>query len=156
MQVAPLLRKLPERFGGKQMYQHILVAADGSENSVRAAREAAKIAKLCQARITIVYVADLEKARQEMLHSASSESLYLERRTKIAPVEAVFEKLNLRYTVEILRGIPGPEIVNYTNSNEIDLLVIGSRGLNGLQEMVLGSVSHKVMKRVNCPALIVK
>ncbi|EGR8654283.1 universal stress protein, partial [Listeria monocytogenes] len=33
---------------------------------------------------------------------------------------------------------------------------IGSRGLNSLQEMVLGSVSHKVMKRVNCPALIVK
>lgn len=138
------------------MYEHILVAADGSDNAMRAAHEAAKIAKLSGARITIVYVADFEKARQEMLHSASADSLYLERRTKIAPVEAIFEKHHIRYSVEILRGSAGPEIVKYTNSNDVDLVVIGSRGLNGLQEMILGSVSHKVMKRVNCPALIVK
>lgn len=139
-----------------RMYEHILVAADGSDNAVRAAQEAAKIAKLAGSRVTIVYVADFEKARTEMLHSASADSLYLERRTKIAPVEAIFDKYHIHYSVEILRGVAGPEIVKYTNSNEVDLVVIGSRGLNSLQEMVLGSVSHKVMKRVNCPALIVK
>jgi nucleotide-binding universal stress UspA family protein len=37
-----------------------------------------------------------------------------------------------------------------------DLMIIGSRGLNSLQEMVLGSVSYKVIKRVQCPVLIVK
>ena len=37
-----------------------------------------------------------------------------------------------------------------------DLVIIGSRGLNSLQEMVLGSVSHKVVKRVKCPVHIVK
>lgn len=56
----------------------------------------------------------------------------------------------------ILHGTPGPEIIKYANEQQVDLVVIGSRGLNSLQEMVLGSVSHKVMKRVNCPALIVK
>lgn len=40
--------------------------------------------------------------------------------------------------------------------NKVDIVVIGSRGLNTLQEMVLGSVSHKVMKRVHRPAMIVK
>lgn len=138
------------------MYQHILVAADGSSNAVRAAQEAAKIAKLAGARVTIVYVADFDKARQDVLHSTSADSLYLERRTKIAPVEVIFEKQGIPYKVEILRGSAGPEIIHYTNANAIDLVVIGSRGLNGLQEMVLGSVSHKVMKRVHCPALIVK
>lgn len=139
------------------MYKHILVAADGSENAVRAAQEAAKIARLCTAvRVSIVYVADFEKARQEVLHATSQESLYLERRTKIAPVEAVFEQSSIAYTVELLRGTPGLEIVKFANTNDVDLVVIGSRGLNSLQEMVLGSVSHKVMKRVNCPALIVK
>jgi nucleotide-binding universal stress UspA family protein len=56
----------------------------------------------------------------------------------------------------VLCGEPGPEIVKYANEQKVDIVVIGSRGLNALQEMVLGSVSHKVMKRVNCPALIVK
>ena len=46
--------------------------------------------------------------------------------------------------------------MKFANENNVDLLVIGSRGLNSLQEMVLGSVSHKVIKRVNCPALVVK
>lgn len=35
-------------------------------------------------------------------------------------------------------------------------VLVGSRGLNSVQEMVLGSVSHKIAKRVQCPVLIVK
>ena len=56
----------------------------------------------------------------------------------------------------ILRGEPGPTIVDYANTKQVDLTIIGSRGLNGLQEMVLGSVSHKIAKRVKSPVLIVK
>lgn len=63
---------------------------------------------------------------------------------------------NIEYKLEILHGYPGPTIIEYANKEKVDMVVIGSRGLNSLQEMVLGSVSHKVMKRVNCPALIVK
>lgn len=38
---------------------------------------------------------------------------------------------------------PGPAIVEYVNKNGFDLVVIGSRGLNALQEFVLGIVSHR-------------
>lgn len=137
------------------MYNHILLAADGSENAVRAAKEAVKIADATSL-IEVVTVADFEKATTEMLHAKSIESLELERRRKIAGVEHVLKDANARYIVTILKGTPGPEIVRYANAKNVDLVVIGSRGLNSLQEMVLGSVSHKVMKRVNCPALIVK
>jgi nucleotide-binding universal stress UspA family protein len=58
--------------------------------------------------------------------------------------------------ITMLKGNPSQEIIKYVNSEEIDQLVIGSRGLNTFQEMVLGSVSHKVMKHVNCPITIVK
>ena len=138
------------------MYQHIVVAADGSDNAFRAAVEAAKIAKLCNGRITIIYVADFEKSKTDVLHATSVESLYMERRKKLSNIENLLGEQEIPYEVEILRGLAGPEIINYTNNNAVDLVVIGSRGLNSLQEMVLGSVSHKVMKRVNCPALIVK
>ena len=63
---------------------------------------------------------------------------------------------HLSYKLKLLHGDPGPAIVDYANKENFDLVVIGSRGLNSLQEMVLGSVSHKVVKRVNCPVLIVK
>ena len=137
------------------MYNHILLAVDGSENSVRAAKEAVKIASETSL-IEMVYVADFEKAKTEVLHAASSESLLLERKRKVAPVEEVLREARKNYKLTILHGTPGPEIVKYANEKQVDLVIIGSRGLNTLQEMVLGSVSHKVMKRVHCPALIVK
>jgi nucleotide-binding universal stress UspA family protein len=139
------------------MYKHILLAADGSENAVRAAKEAIKIASLSkETTVEIVYVADFEKAKTEILHASSAEALLIERRKKIKNVEQVLLEANVNYKVAILHGVPGPEIIKYANEKGVDLVVIGSRGLNGLQEMVIGSVSHKVMKRVNCPALIVK
>ncbi|RCK13159.1 universal stress protein [Bacillus licheniformis] len=54
------------------------------------------------------------------------------------------------------RIVSSPAIVSYANHHDVDIVIIGSRGLNTLQEMVLGSVSHKVAKRVKCPVLIVK
>lgn len=137
------------------MYQHILLAVDGSDNAVRAAKEAVKIASN-DSLIEMVYVADFDKAKTEMLHAGSSESLMLERKRKVAPVEEILRAAGKQFKLTILHGTPGLEIVKYANENKVDIVVIGSRGLNGLQEMVLGSVSHKVMKRVQCPALIVK
>lgn len=139
------------------MYNHILLAADGSENAVRAAKEAIKLSKVSpNSTIDIVYVASFDKVRTEVLHASSSEGLMLERRRKIANIEQLLQTENVNYVVTILKGDPGPEIVHYANERKVDIVVLGSRGLNTLQEMVLGSVSHKVMKRVNCPALVVK
>lgn len=139
------------------MYQHILLAADGSENSIRAAKEAAKIAQLSTtSKITILFVIDFEKVKTDVLHASSTESLYMARRQKLAPIEQLFDKANVSFNIEMVHGTPAPEIIKFANTQAVDLVIIGSRGLNSLQEMVLGSVSHKVMKRVQCPAMIVK
>lgn len=139
------------------MYEKVLLAADGSKNSIRAAKEAIKIASLIQnCLIEVVYVADFAKAKSDILHSKGKEELDFSRRQKLLPLEEQLKSHNVTYEVKILHGEPGPAIVDYANKEKFDLVVIGSRGLNTLQEMVLGSVSHKVMKRVNCPALIVK
>lgn len=139
------------------MYQHILLAADGSENSLRAAKEVVKIAKgNVQSTVTIIFVIDMVKVKTEVLHASSNESLYMERRQKLAAIEQLLKEQQVSYKIEMVHGDPGPEIIKYANSEKVDLVIIGSRGLNSLQEMVLGSVSHKVMKRVQCPAMIVK
>lgn len=139
------------------MYQHILLAADGSQNSIRAAKEALKIARInAETLVTVIFIIDMEKAKTDVLHSSSIESLYMERRRKLVPIEELFNEHQVHYKVEIIHGSPGPEIIKFANTQNVDLVVIGSRGLNSLQEMVLGSVSHKVMKRVQCPAMLVK
>ena len=139
------------------MYKHILVAVDGSEHAMRATKEAIKLAHYCnETVIDLVYVADSHQTRLDVLHASSLDTVALERRQRIRPYEIALEEAGIQFKSTILKGQPGPTIVTYAHDHEVDLVVIGSRGLNKVQEMVLGSVSHKVMKRVNCPALIVK
>lgn len=139
------------------MYKKILLAADGSDHSIRATAEVIKIASLNEtSTVTVVLVADYSQAKSDVLHSGSSVELDMKRRRKLLPVEELLRAANINYRVQILHGVPGPSIVEFANKQNYELLVIGSRGLNSLQEMVLGSVSHKVVKRAECPVMIVK
>ncbi|WP_242282143.1 universal stress protein [Bacillus cereus group sp. BfR-BA-01346] len=139
------------------MYKKILLAVDGSEHSLRATQEAIKIASLANERtVEIVLVVDYAKAKNEVIHAQGKEELELFRRKRLLPIEEKLKANRISYEVKILHGEPGPTIVEHANKGHFELVVLGSRGLNALQEMVLGSVSHKVAKRVQCPVLIVK
>ncbi len=139
------------------MYNRILVAVDGSENSRRAAEHAAMLAALSpNTSVEILYVLDFERVRTDALHATSSDDLHIDRKKRLAPIEGAFEQRKINYQLVIKHGEPGPTIVSFANRGGFDLIVIGSRGLNSFQEMVLGSVSHKVAKRVTAPVLIVK
>jgi len=139
------------------MYKKVLLAVDGSEYSMRAAEEALKIASMAkECQVTIVLVAEFSKAKTEVIHAKGKDDLEISRRKKLLPITEKLEDKSIPHNVEVLRGEPGPTIVKYANAGNFDLVVIGSRGLNVLQEMVLGSVSHKVMKRADCPVMVVK
>ncbi|KZE39916.1 universal stress protein [Bhargavaea cecembensis] len=138
------------------MYKRILLAVDGSDHSLRAAEHAAAIAKAMDGAIEIAYVADYSKSKDSVLHAKGRSDLEMQRRQRLLPAEELLKKEDIPYEVNILHGDPGPAIVSHANAHSFDLVIIGSRGLNPLQEMVLGSVSHKVMKRSDCPVMIIK
>lgn len=58
--------------------------------------------------------------------------------------------------VNMIQGAPAEVILEYAKQNDIDLIVIGSRGLGGIREFVLGSVSHNVVQHAAIPVLVVK
>lgn len=139
------------------MFKKILLAADGSEYSLRAADKAIHLAKKeDDSIIHLVYVLDDRKSKTEVLHSWNIPDIGEHRKEAVKPVEEKLAASGARYEVEFLRGEPGPVIVDYANDHQFDVVVIGSRGLNALQEFLLGSVSHKVAKRAACSVLIVK
>ncbi|MBT2756890.1 universal stress protein [Mesobacillus foraminis] len=139
------------------MYKKILLATDGSEHSKRAAENAIKIAKCGQnSKMEIVYVIDHDKVKSDVLSNWNSPDFIDKRKDRIKDVEKMAQEAGISYEIKMLQGDPGPVIVDYVNKHRFEIAIIGSRGLNGLQEFVLGSVSHKVAKRANCPVLIVK
>lgn len=133
------------------------VAIDGSDNALRAAKYAISLAKcIPSATIDIIFVADYNKATNDRLQAQSPESVELNRKHKIDPVIQLAKEANIHTKTTILKGKPSEEIIRHVNEKAIDHLILGSRGLNTFQEMILGSVSHKVMKHVHCPVTIVK
>jgi nucleotide-binding universal stress UspA family protein len=139
------------------MFKRIMLAADGSEHSLRAADKAAMIASYDdESYVSVVYVVDSDESRHEILESWETSDISSKRRAKLQPIEDALRQAGARFGTILLEGKPGPTIVDYANKHGFDLVIIGSRGLNSLQEFVLGSVSHKVAKRVECPVLIVK
>jgi len=139
------------------MYSHIILAADGSEHSYRAAEHAAVLAGTSdQCMITILFIPGPDGSKGASLQRDRLTAVQRERKEKLKRHEALLNEKGILYSVLIREGDPGPAIIKYANSSQADLVVLGSRGLNNLQQFVLGSVSHKVMKRVNCPVMIIK
>ncbi|WP_100372171.1 universal stress protein [Bacillus sp. FJAT-45037] len=138
------------------MYKKILLAADGSDHSLRAAKQARALVDKNEGTVDIVYVVSGSSSKQDVLHNASKEAIEFKRKEKIQNVQSYFAEEGIRHESHILRGEAGPAIVEFANNGDYDCVVVGSRGLNNLQTMVLGSVSHKIAKRVEAPVLIVK
>lgn len=138
------------------MFKQILLAVDGSDNSIRSAQHAIALAEKFAGTIDVLYVVDSNKAKEDVLYATNKFEIELKRKEKLKPIRALLEKSELNFTTHVLHGEPGPEIVTFANEKGFDCIVIGSRGLNNLQSFLLGSVSHKVAKRAECPVLIVK
>jgi nucleotide-binding universal stress UspA family protein len=59
-------------------------------------------------------------------------------------------------TFTLRQGQPAVELLEYAGEHGCDLIVMGSRGLGGIREFVLGSVSHQVVQQSRIPVLIIK
>lgn len=138
------------------MFSKLLLATDGSEHSIRSAAYAVELAQQFNGSVDVVYVIDENKSKSDVLHHVDKFELKVERQEKIKPVLELLDKENIIYEVHYTHGEPAPSIIEFAQDNESDCVIVGSRGLNKVQTMILGSVSHKVAKHVKCPVLIIK
>lgn len=140
------------------MFKKILLAGDGSKHSLRACEKAAYIAgKTEGAFITLVHVVDDLPSRTDVMdEEMQPRDIPDHRKERVQSMVKYLEQEEIQFEVKHVFGEPGPTIVREANDHEADLVVLGSRGLNQFQQMVLGSVSHKVIKRANCPVMVVK
>ena len=150
------------------LIDRVLVPTDGSQPSLKAARYAAKLAKLAGARVKIVHVMQVAVpgAREPVeLDGLNSVTIQVddEERIKKRGMD-VMEKTRKCFADEgvpvetefFLSGNVAEVIVDTAGDEGFDLIVMGSRGLGGLQHLMLGSVAEAVCRRAPCPVLIVR
>lgn len=138
------------------MVKEILVPVDGSEGSDRAVAQAITMAEVCNAKLNFLYVANIN---QLAINACLSDAI-LEAVTKagnvildraMALVPSGIEKEAFSET-----GSPAVVILDFASSNDMDLIVMGSRGLGIVKGVLLGSVSQYIVEQAKCPVLVVK
>src|SRR5262245_39059797 len=66
------------------------------------------------------------------------------------------EEQRFRGTRGIMRGLTAPQIVAYADSQDIDLIVMGTHGRRGVAHLLLGSVAEHVVRTATCPVMTVR
>nr|WP_280953686.1 universal stress protein [Symbiobacterium terraclitae] len=142
-----------------------MLATDGSDNSLHAARMAGELgAALKDVQVIVLYVAHVPRAYyavDEFGNKVTPEVPMdvMIRRTGEPILRKTISALGLpeeQVVTEVQVGEPAEEIVDYARLEQVDLIVMGSRGLSPIKELLVGSVSDKVLHTAPCPVLIVR
>jgi len=140
----------------------ILVAVDGSKNSLRAVKYAAKLAHLLRTasnKITLISVHDdtgLRHARAFVGKAEVADYLRELSEKELKPARKLLKDDGISYDMEIRTGHVAQEIVDCANTGGFDMIVLGSKGRGALADLLLGSVAQRVHANTKQPVVIVK
>lgn len=139
------------------MFERILLAVDGSEHALRAAKVAADLARCMKAelRIVVVYAPIPPYLGEPNLQRAINSRLDEAHTILQKAVETVGD-IPVEIHTELLEGDAAEAIIEVAKTRNSDLIVMGSRGLGRLAGLLLGSASQKVVSHAPCPVLIVR
>ena len=140
-----------------------MIAIDGSEHSIKAAEYALNIAKNYGATlhaVTVTYIPEsyhvkqedvLERPRQisETMDDAKRWFESFNENAKESNVQLRTELINSHRPVDYV-------LLEYAEKENIDLIVVGTRGRSGFKKLLLGSIASGVVTYAHCPVLVVK
>ena len=137
------------------MFQHVLVALDESAYSRMALPTAIEVAKKFGASLFVLHVAEHDRGHAAVFSTESpavatklvTDALKTAREAGIAAKGEVFD---------VAAGHVAKAIIETGTANEIDLIVMGSRGLSDVQGLLLGSVTHKVIQLAHVAVLVAR
>jgi nucleotide-binding universal stress UspA family protein len=149
----------------------ILVAIDKSGYKEKAVAYAITLAKALGADVTALHVIDKSSlgiagdllgyyrgGKKESYEDAYENVLKEQAEKLLGEAELVGKKEGLKIDKEVLmhsRSVP-EEIIDYAKKKNMDLIVVGTKGMTGVAKFLLGSVASKVIAHAQCPVLAVR
>ena len=140
------------------MFEKILLAVDGSEHSLRSAKEAGDLARAMKSEILRIVVAfdGIPPYLGEPNLQQAIDARMKEANAILQKAQDAVGKIPGEIHTELIEGPAAEAIINVAKTRGSTVIVIGSRGLSTIAELVLGSTSHKVVSHASCPVLIVR
>ena len=135
----------------------ILAAVDGSDYSMGAAAYAVEMAGVMNSAIILIHCHKsfpvvlgepyFQKAINKIMKNANE---------LLEPYREIMNAAGVDYTEKVLEGPAAKAICHTAEVEGVDLIIMGSRGRNDLEGLLLGSCTHRVLKTAPCPVLVVR
>lgn len=138
----------------------ILVATDGSKNSLRAVRHLVKLAPEFKdpLKVTLVSVHDdvaLRHAERFVGRAAVNDYLRDLSEKDLAEARRALDKAQIHHDMVIRTGHVASEIVAVGAAGKFDLIVLGAKGRSAIKDLLVGSVAKRVMELSKIPLLLI-
>lgn len=150
-------------------FSKIMVAIDGSEQSLEAASYAISLAEVYHSELLAVHVVSdmtqndydsdmqiekLPESVKKIMDEVKRESdpWFSRIRSELSTESSV--KLHTKIILSPLKV--SAIIVNYAENTNVDLVAVGTRGRSGFKRLLLGSVASDVATYAHCPVLVIK
>ena len=138
------------------MYDRVLLPTDGSPGTEAAAEQALAVARRFGAQLDVLHVVDTSVLPLDSHSQAAFQELESEGRRSVESLTDRAREVGLEeVTGTVLRGDPEQVIVDYASNNDVDLVVMGTHGRTGLDRVLLGSVTERVLRLSPVPVLTV-
>ena len=140
------------------MFEKILLAVDGSEHSLRSAKEAGDLARAMKSdslRIVVAFDSIPPYLGEPNMQQAITARMK-EANAILQKAQDAVGKIPGEIHTELIEGPAAEAIINVAKIRGSSVIVMGSRGLSTIAELMLGSTSHKVVSHASCPVLIVR
>jgi len=144
------------------MFETILYPTDFSDVSKKAVNYIKELKKSGAKKVIVLHAVDLRVA--EALHGFLEHSKLEELQWRMSQdaglslttIEKELKEVGLEVETRIRLGVPLREILTCEKEEDVSVIVMGSHGVSNLQEIFLGSVSEKVIRKCKKPVLVIK
>ncbi|MFW5950317.1 MAG: universal stress protein [archaeon] len=136
------------------MFDRIVIAVDGSDESSHAARRGIGLAQVLDATVDVLHVVPQKSLR---LTQTANERTRLRDRGEaaLAEIEELASEIDYPVTTQLSEGKPAAQISEYAAEQDADLIVIGRQGMTGLGKRLLGGVTEQVLHQSDVPVFVV-
>ena len=144
------------------MFAKILYPTDFSDVSKKALGYIKQLRQTGTKELVVLNVIDMRatEALHKFMEDSKIQELKEKRKTKateqLAEIEKALKEADLAVKTRLETGIPVMEILRVEKEEDVSLVVIGSHGMSNLEEIFLGSISEKVIRKCKKPVLMIK
>lgn len=140
-------------------FKKIMIATDGSANTRDSVKAGIEIARVSGAAVYAVYVVSTDYF-SSMAVDFGWETMYevlkKEGEEALGHVEEAGKEAGVEVHPILLEGHPAPELIDFAENEEMNLVVMGTLGRTGLDRLLLGSVAGNVVRHCKVPVMVVR